>query len=168
MLQASSSKPWCRSARTSDRTRRHPKWCSHAKVHSMPWRTLPGPEPCAMPRRAIIGVIPRRCSRAQHSQRHCPRRHSSDEVGHGIDAGTPPPPFQVPIRLGPKSVTTGGRWCTTIVIPAVSMHVRPSPSSVTSTLVIVGTSASRTRWISIPSRFYASASATRATSDGTL
>ena len=47
------------SSRISQRIRRRRNQCSRAMVCSTTQRRVPSPEPCAMPRRAMTGVIPR-------------------------------------------------------------------------------------------------------------
>ena len=60
--QARVRKAWWRSARRSQRVRNRRNWCSQPIVRSTGHRWRPKPEPCGMPRRAMIAVMPRAAS----------------------------------------------------------------------------------------------------------
>src|SRR5512135_196728 len=57
--QARLRKAWWRSGRRSHRVRSRRNWCSQDRVRSTGQRCPPNPGPCGVPRRAMIGVIPR-------------------------------------------------------------------------------------------------------------
>lgn len=85
VLQTSSSGPWRGSARHSWRMRRRLNWCSQAKVPSTTQRTVPSPEPCATPRRAIVGSTPRFHRRRRYLSKSWPRSALSAAACFGDD-----------------------------------------------------------------------------------
>ena len=58
MAQARVRKASWMSSRISQRMRRRRNQCSRAMVCSTTQRWVPRPEPCAVPRRAMTGVMP--------------------------------------------------------------------------------------------------------------
>src|SRR6266516_2592175 len=99
------------SSRRSKRTSSLRKLCSQAKVRSTTQRSLPRPEPCSVPRRAISGLIPlaRTADGPAHSRDRFDQGH---ELGYVVAVAARERPRQRDALDVGEDVVLGARSCT--------------------------------------------------------